>query len=330
MVLCFHWINLLFCITIYKAGPALQGPERSFDMNNPDKRNMRIVVTCILLAALAFATMEVALKLAGKNMDSFQLTFLRFLLGGIVLAPPAFIESRHSGYRPDAKDLGWLLLVGIMGVAISMLAYQFGVLRCNASTAAPLMCTSPLFAMVIAHLFTSEKMDRDKWIAFCIGLIAIFFMLRPWDVQEGNTVTGFILMIFAAATFGAYSVMGKRSIARIGTFTQTSISFFLGSFALLAVLLATGHPVVSGLKENWPLVVYAGIVVTGIGYFFYFKGIEKSDATTGSMAFFIKPAIAPIFAVMILHETILWNTIVGIILLISASAVTILDNFRKR
>ena len=98
---------------------------------------------------------------------------------------------------------------------------------------------------------------------------------------------------------------------------------------MLAVLLATGHPVVSGLKENWPLVVYAGIVVTGIGYFFYFKGIEKSDATTGSMAFFIKPAIAPIFAVMILHETILWNTIIGIILLISASAITILDNFRK-
>ena len=139
----------------------------------------------------------------------------------------------------------------------------------------------------------------------------------------------FFLMIFAAATFGAYSVMGKKSIGRIGTFTQTSISFFLGSMALLIALLAMGHPVISGLRENWPLVAYAGIVVTGIGYFFYFKGIEKSDATTGSMAFFIKPAIAPIFAVIILHETILWNTVVGIILLITASAITIRDKFRK-
>lgn len=291
--------------------------------------NMKKVIICIMIAALTFATMEVALKLAGKNMDSFQLTFLRFLLGGIILAPPAFIESKHSGYRLNGRDIGWLLLVGIMGVAISMLSYQLGVLRCNASTAAPLMCTSPLFSMVIAHLFTSEKMDRDKWIAFCIGLAAIFFMLRPWDVQEGNTVAGFILMIIAASTFGAYSVMGKRSIGRIGTFTQTSISFFLGSFALLAVLLATGHPVTAGIAENWPLVVYAGVVVTGIGYFFYFMGIKESDATTGSMAFFIKPAIAPIFAILILHETVLWNTVVGIILLISASAITIRDKFRR-
>ena len=107
------------------------------------------------------------------------------------------------------------------------------------------------------------------------------------------------------------------------------IGFSLGSFALLAVLLVTGHPVISGIAANWPLVVYAGIVVTGIGYFFYFKGIEESDATTGSMAFFIKPAIAPVFAIIILHETVLWNTVVGIILLISASAITIRDKFRK-
>ena len=51
--------------------------------------NKKIVIFCIIVSALAFATMEVALKLGGRNLDSFQLTFLRFLLGGIVLAPPA-------------------------------------------------------------------------------------------------------------------------------------------------------------------------------------------------------------------------------------------------
>ena len=48
-----------------------------------------------------------------------------------------------------------------------------------------------------------------------------------------------------------------------------------------------------------------------------------SDATTGSMTFFIKPVIAPILAMLILHETILWNTVVGIILLIIASTLTL-------
>ena len=292
--------------------------------------NMKKVVLCILLTATIFATMEVALKIAGTSIDSFELTFLRFLIGGLILLPPALMESRHRGYRLNIRDCGWMLLLGTVCIPVSMMAFQIGVLSCNASTAGPLFCINPLFAMVIAHLFTAEKMDRDKWIAFVIGLIAIILMMRPWDVQEGNSVKGFLIMLFAAATFGGYAVMGKRSIGRIGTIMQTSVSFILGSLVLLVIMVLTGHPVTDGIAANLPVILYCGIVVTGIGYYSYFVAIRESDATTGSVAFFIKPAIVPIFAVLLLHETVFWNTITGIILLIIASTITILDKFRKR
>jgi drug/metabolite transporter (DMT)-like permease len=184
--------------------------------------------------------------------------------------------------------------------------------------------------MVIAHLFTTEKMDTRKWIAFALGIVAAVFMISPWSVQEGNTVSGMIIMIFAAVTFAAYSVMGKRSIGRIGTYTQTSISFIVGSLILLAVTAAIGRPVTEGIAENIAVVLYCGIVVTGIGYLFYFLAIRYSDASTGSITFFIKPAIAPVFAVLILLETVKWNTIVGIILLVTASVITVTDTVLKR
>lgn len=295
-----------------------------------DNYRMKKVVVYILLTATIFATMEVALKIGGSGLDSFQLTAVRFLIGGLILAPAAYFECRKSGYRLNGKDIGWMAILGIVGIAISMVAFQMGVLGCNASTAAPLFCTNPLFAMVIAHLFTTEKMDTRKWIAFALGVVATVFMIRPWDVQEGNTVSGIITMLFAAVTFAAYSVMGKRSIKRIGTITQTSVSFIVGSLILLVITAVTGHPVISGLAENIWVVLYCGIIVTGIGYLFYFLAIRYSDASTGSMAFFIKPAIAPVFAVIILHETVYWNTIVGIVLLVAASVFTILDTVLKK
>ena len=52
-------------------------------MNN----SITIVVICVLLTAFFFSTMEVALKLAASGMDSLQLTFLRFLIGGLILLP---------------------------------------------------------------------------------------------------------------------------------------------------------------------------------------------------------------------------------------------------
>ena len=281
------------------------------------------------MAATIFATMEVALKIGGVNLDSFQLTAVRFLIGGLILAPAAYFECRKSGYRLNGKDVAWMALLGIVGIAISMVAFQMGVLRCNAATAAPLFCTNPLYAMVIAHIFTSEKMDTRKWIAFALGVVAAIFMIRPWDVQEGNTALGMVIMVFAAVTFAAYTVMGKRSIKRIGTITQTSVSFIVGALILLVFTAVTGHPVLAGLAENIGVVLYCGIVVTGIGYLFYFLAIRYSDASTGSITFFVKPAIAPVFAVIILHETVYWNTIVGIVLLVIASVITISDTVIK-
>ena len=282
------------------------------------------------MAATIFATMEVALKIGGNGLDSFQLTAIRFLIGGLILVPPSVLESKHSGYKLNKKDLIWMALLGTVGIAISMVAFQMGVLRCNAATAAPLFCTNPLYAMLIAHIFTSEKMDKRKWITFGLGIIAAVFMIRPWDVQEGNTASGMIIMVFAAVTFAAYSVMGKKSIGRIGTYTQTSVSFIVGSLILLAVTVITGHPVISGVAENLAVVLYCGIVVTGIGYLFYFLAIRYSDASTGSITFFIKPAIAPVFAVIILHETVYWNTVAGILLLVTASVITISDTVIKK
>jgi drug/metabolite transporter (DMT)-like permease len=48
-----------------------------------------------------------------------------------------------------------------------------------------------------------------------------------------------------------------------------------------------------------------------------------ADAATGSLAFFLKPAIAPVIAVIVLKETILWNTFVGIGFILVASYMNI-------
>ena len=149
-------------------------------------------------------------------------------------------------------------------------------------------------------------------------------MLRPWDIQEGNTAAGMLIMIGAALFFGLYTVAGKVSQEKIGLMAQTSISFLFGSAALLIVLLIMGRPVMSGVLDNIPIVLYTGVLVTGLGYYCYFRAIELSNASTGSFAFFLKPAIAPIIAVIVLHEVVLWNTIVGIGFVLVASLLNII------
>lgn len=281
------------------------------------------VIIYVFLTALLFATMEVALKVAGSEMDSLQLTFLRFIIGGLFLAPFAWKEKRQLGGTLDLGDYLWMLLLGILCIPLSMLSFQIGITLSNASTAAVLMSVNPLFTIIFAAIILKEKITKRKVLALLVGLVGIFFMIRPWDIQEGNTFAGAFFMIMATLFFGLYTVTGKIRLQRIGLITQTSISFLLGSMVLLVVILIMKRPVLQGVADNFLLVLYIGIFVTGFGYYFYFMAIRHSDTATASMAFFIKPAIAPIFAVILLKDILLWNTYLGIALIIAGSFITL-------
>ncbi len=279
----------------------------------------------VLITAFLFGSMEVSCKIGGMDFDPLQLTFLRFAIGGLVLLPFAVAEMRRRHFRPGLRDLLELAGVGTLGIPISMVLFQLSIMSSNASTVSVLICTSPFFTMLFAHLFTDEKLNRRKLLVLAIALCGILFMLRPWDVQAGNTMSGMMLMLLAALFFGAYTVAGKTLVARMGLMAQTSFSFLLGSAILLVILLITGRPVLQGVTEYPVIVLYVGLLVTGLGYYCYFKAIELADAATGSFAFFLKPAIAPVLAWIILRETILWNTFVGIGLILAASLLNILQ-----
>ena len=277
----------------------------------------------VVLTAFLFGTMEVACKAAGNQLDPFQLTFLRFAIGGLILLPFAAAELKQNRIKLTAKDILILAGVGALGIPLSMVFFQLGVMNSNAATASVLICINPFFTMVFAHFFTEEKLNRNKFIVLAIGLAGLIFMIKPWNIQEGNTVIGIVYMLLAAVFFGAYTVAGKVSVQKMGIMAQTSISFILGSLILFIIILITGKPVVAGVTGSFILVLYVGIFVTGLGYYSYFMAIKNSDAATGSLAFFLKPAIAPVMAVIFLKETILWNTYIVIGLILAASYMNI-------
>lgn len=277
----------------------------------------------VVLTAFLFGTMEVACKAAGSQLDPFQLTCIRFAIGGLILLPFAIVDLKKNNIHLSGKDILTLAGVGTLCIPLSMLFFQLGVMNCNASTSSVLICINPFFTMVFAHFFTEEKLNKHKFTVLGIGFIGLIFMIKPWNIQEGNTVIGIIYMLLAAIFFGAYTVAGKVSVKKMGIMAQTSISFILGSLILLIIILIAGKPVAAGVGDNLLLVLYVSIFVTGLGYFCYFKAIKMADAATGSLAFFLKPAIAPVIAVIVLKEIILWNTFVGIGFILVASYMNI-------
>ncbi|MBQ1353061.1 MAG: DMT family transporter, partial [Firmicutes bacterium] len=78
------------------------------------------------------------------------------------------------------------------------------------------------------------------------------------------------------------------------------------------------------------IVLYTSFAVTCLGYLFYFLAIKNSDAVTGSITFFLKIVIAPIMAVIVLGEHLMWNTYAGIVFMLLASFMNIRQGMWQR
>ena len=285
---------------------------------------MKKLVAFIITSAVLFSTMEVVLKIAGTQLDSFQLTMIRFFVGGLFLLPFALMEIRKYHTVITKKDYLHMAAMGIVCICISMAFFQLGVENSKASTAAVIFCLNPMFTLIFAHFMTEEKLNRVKLIALAVGLIGIVFMINPLHMERGNTPLGVAYTILAAATFGLYSAMGRTSIKRLRGITQTSISFLFGSVVMIPVLLIMGRPFISGISAgNILIVLYISIAVTGFGYLFYFLAMEVSDAATASIVFFVKPALAPVIAVITLHEAVGINGLIGILLIFAGSYINL-------
>lgn len=292
---------------------------------------MKKSIVFILAAAYLFGTMEVALKLAGTSFDAIQLTFLRFLIGGICLLPFAIYDLQKRRYRLTCGDWLYLFLLGFVCICISMILFQLGVMRTNANLAAVIISTSPVFTMIFAQYVANEKFTIKKAIVLLLNCIGLIIVANPVTLFKGKAaMDGILLLLAAAIAFGLYTALGKKRIDKIGGITQNSISFILGSLVLLLVLFVTKQPIVKGIQPSTlPLLLYLGIFVTGTGYYCYIKALELSGPSTASITFFIKPIFAPFIAFVVLKEAITANLIFGVMFVLAGSLVSLAGDRMK-
>jgi drug/metabolite transporter (DMT)-like permease len=282
----------------------------------------------IVLAAVIFSTMELVGKMISTNINPYQLTFLRFLIGGLILLPFSIKEIKAKKLKFHLNDYMFFLFTGILCVAIGMTLFQLAVLYAKASTVAIVFSANPMFTVPFAFFILKEAITKKTILALGFSLVGIVFILDPFNIVADYK--GILLAVLSAVAFSLYSVIGKLRINKYGSYISNCFTFLFGDFVLLLGLLLFKVPITSGINSSNILqVLYLGIVVTGLGYVFYFLAMKETSAIAASTVFFIKPALAPLLALIILHESLPLNTLIGIMLILTGSYISILLKSKK-
>jgi drug/metabolite transporter (DMT)-like permease len=160
-----------------------------------------ILWTCA--AGLLFAHLNTVLRLLAMHLDPFQVQFLRYLFGCIVMAPlilrgglAAYWPKRLTGQfaRGFLHCVGlWLWFAALPHVPMAdMTALSF---------------TSPIFIMVGAYLFFRETMHRDRWLAVAAGFAGVLIVLAPR--LSGSGGLHHLIMLASSPVFAASFLLTK-------------------------------------------------------------------------------------------------------------------------
>lgn len=278
------------------------------------------------ITILFFSTLEVVTSTLKGIINPLQLTFLRFLIGGLVLLP--IVIKRKE--RVQAKDLLFFLGLGILNILIAMGSLQLAISIGKASTAAILISSNPIFVVIFSSLLLKEKVTIDRIACIILGMAGITFIIYRGNVG-GDTAISLTLGIIASLAFGLYTVLGKLKSEGISSITMISISSIFGSMLYVPILLIKGIPLLYIPKGAFFPVLYAGVFLSGVAYITYMEALKILTASKGAMVFFLKPVIASILAVIFLDESLSLKTIAGMLLVLAGIVINFVKvNFRTR
>lgn len=274
--------------------------------------NMRGMLS-LLAGIILFSTIEVASKLmqSGGGIAGqypFWLAALRFIITGLVLFIPAARQLRDDALtRRDAAALTGL---GLLGVTLMSSLYHLAITFLPANVAALVFSCNPVFVVLFAPLLLAERITVRKLAAGAVCLTGI--LVLAGDRAAGVSLTGLLLMLTAIIIFALYTVLFKKMTPRYGALPITAFTGLIGGLCILPLAFGVeGFPLAAYGTADWLGVAYLALAGTALGYFLYIYGISHVEAGIGSMAFFMKPFLAALFAWIVLGEELTLPMIIG-------------------
>ncbi|MEO3741638.1 carboxylate/amino acid/amine transporter [Kosakonia oryzendophytica] len=230
-----------------------------------------LIITTILWA---FSFSLIGEYLAG-HVDSYFSVLMRVGLAALVFLP--FLRARgHS-----LKTLGLYMLVGALQLGIMYLFSFQAYLYLTVSEFLLFTVFTPLYITLIYDLLSKRGL---RWsYALSAGLAVIGAAIIRYDKVSDHFWVGLILVQLANISF-AIGMVGYKRLMETRPMPQHNAFawFYLGAFvvAIIAWFVLGNPQKLPTTTLQWSVLVWLGVVASGLGYFMWNYGATQVDAGT--------------------------------------------------
>jgi len=253
-------------------------------------------------------------------------TASRFAIGATFVALVLALQGRLR--FPDRADIPIILSVGGIMLGLYSSIFQNALEFVHAGRATTLGYTTAIFVTPIAVLFLGERLTRLKIFGLASAMFGFLLLFSPaeLDWSDRDVLIGNGLLVVCVLLWSC--VILHLRVHRQVTDTLALVPWYLvTSFMVAAVsgLIFEGPPAFEVTGAGWAILLYAGIVGSGIGNWGVTTAIMNLPATTSTIGLLGVPVFAMIISVAFLGETLTWPLLMGLVLIVCGIAAVTLS-----
>lgn len=206
-------------------------------------------------------------------------------------------------------------------------AYQYT----TVATATLCYYMAPVIVVLVSPFLFKERLTLLKAICVAVALAGMVFVSGiPQSGFGGMSELKGILLGLGAATLYAIVVILNQYIKDIPAYDKTIMQLGTAAIAILPyTLLTENFADISFTPIAVLMLIFVGIVHTGIAYTLYFGSMSGLKAQTIALFSYIDPVVAIILSAVILQENIgLWG-VIGAVMVLGSTMVSELFGEKK-
>jgi drug/metabolite transporter (DMT)-like permease len=232
--------------------------------------------------------------------------------GAAALIVSGVTYGLEQSLRFDLRHAALLGAAAIVGIYLNQVAFVYAVDLTNASTVALIFGSLPILTALFAFALGVERLHRRFWIAAAISFAGVALVAAGSGSGFSGSLTGDLLALIGAATWGAYSVAIVPLLRRYSVWRISAGALLVGCVPLVVTAL----PQLADQSWDLDALVWAGFAFAVLGplvltNILWFTAIDRVGPSRATLVTNLQPFLAALFAVALLSEDLTWLQVAG-------------------
>jgi len=245
--------------------------------------------------------------IAVKALPTFTVVVARVVIAAAIL----HLALQASGQRMPGDAALWrtFFAMALINNVLPFSLIVWGQSHIASGLAAIVNATTPLFTVMIAHVFTSdERLTHGRLAGVVIGLSGVAVMIGLDALRDlGVNVVAQLSVLGGAMCYASAAVFGRRFRTMAITPMQTATGqTTAASVILLPVVLIVDQPWTLQMPGPGTIAALFGVAAlsTALAYILYFRLLASAGATNVLLVTFLVPVVAILLGTLFLGEVL--------------------------